>query len=481
MTTEQPAEPGRRISEESATVTGQFRVPGRRVAEPGRGRLSRVGVLGVVIPLLTVGALATVRPPEPPPGASAAVESPVQRTDLVCPADRVGADAVVIANAEAAGPVEVRVRSTTATVEVEGVEAFGANPSVRVRGTGEMAPGLAVARGDAEHGVLCQLPQPQQWFTGVGAGPEHASRLELVNPDGGPAVADVVLFGKDGPLEAPALRGIRVPGSGSVVLDLDSIVPTTSAMAMSVTVNRGRVASFVLDTHDPLGRARAASDWLAPQSTPASTLHLPGLGLRGGTRELVLANPTEVTTRVGIQFATADSEFSATGVDDVELGPGQVRSVPLTKALAKRSARGVRGLVLTADQPILGTLRTIDGTDVTFAPASEPITARSVAALPGAARTLVVTGVSENGRVRWRGLDASGDEVVSESSEVMPGRALQVELPREVEVLDLAVEQTSVHAAVESASPSRGAGRVTLPLVELRATIPVPQVRPALS
>ncbi|WP_442940283.1 DUF5719 family protein [Nocardioides sp. B-3] len=66
--------------------------------------------------------------------------------------------------------------------------------------------------GDAS-AVACAVPPvPSSGSPGVGAAPEHSSTLELVNPDGGPAVADVTVLGPSGPVDVPALRGVTVPG-----------------------------------------------------------------------------------------------------------------------------------------------------------------------------------------------------------------------------------------------------------------------------
>ena len=53
----------------------------------------------------------------------------------------------------------------------------------------------------------CPRPRRETWFTGVGGGAEHTSVIELVNPDDGPAVADITVLGRAGPLDAADLRG----------------------------------------------------------------------------------------------------------------------------------------------------------------------------------------------------------------------------------------------------------------------------------
>ena len=87
-----------------------------------------------------------------------------------------------------------------------------------VNGSGDLAAGLVVTRSGAGSAVGCDRPVPEQWFTGVGASAEHSSTLTLVNPDKGPAVADVTVWDGSALVDVPALRGVRVPGGAHRVL-----------------------------------------------------------------------------------------------------------------------------------------------------------------------------------------------------------------------------------------------------------------------
>ena len=79
-------------------------------------------------------------------------------------------------------------------------------------------------------------PQPDYWFTGVGAASIHSSELELVNPDAGAAIADVEIYGENGILRIDAVRGLTVPGGTATAIDLAETAPDRSELTVHVTV-----------------------------------------------------------------------------------------------------------------------------------------------------------------------------------------------------------------------------------------------------
>ena len=145
--------------------------------------------------------------------------------------------------------------------------------------------------------------------------------LELVNPDPGPAVADITLIGPRGPVDAPSLRGITVPGGRSLRLDLAREIPMRGELAAHVVVSRGRLGVYAADSFDELGRGEAGVDWLAAQQ-PGEDLLLLGLPAGTGTRALVLANDGDDEVRAVVRVVTKDSAFRPQGLDDVRVPPG---------------------------------------------------------------------------------------------------------------------------------------------------------------
>ena len=255
----------------------------RRVAEAARRRPSPLTLLAVAIPLLTVAALAIVRPAETPPTSYAPTERAARPRDGGLPGAAAGRRRPParqhrprLGRARAAG----RPRRTTPTTLDAGIGSVTERESVVVDGSGDLAAGLVVTRSGAGSAVACDRPVPERWFTGAGASAEHASTLTLVNPDKGPAVADVTVWDGSGLVDVPALRGIRVPGSGSTSFDLADVIPSRDALALRVQVSRGRLASSVVDVVDPVGRDRPVREWLPAQAAPAATSYVAGRGRR---------------------------------------------------------------------------------------------------------------------------------------------------------------------------------------------------------
>jgi hypothetical protein len=449
---------------------------GRRADLRARRRPDALTVASVLIPLLTVGALALVRPVDVEPGDRAPETVALERSDVVCPSSGGRSGAVRLGNADGeSGEVVVRRGTRSSDVDLEGSPEVPARGAVTVRAAGELAPGLVAGRVAGRAGTACVRPAPLQWYVGVGAAPEHSSVVELVNPDSGPAVADVFVHGPDGPVDAPRLRGVTVPGNSTTRLDLATTVPTRDELTLRVEVGRGRLGVFVLDRIDELGLGADSSDWLAPQAEPGTRLHLTGLGPRGGERILVVANPSENEARVRLELATDESEFAPAGAEDLRVPAGAVRTLDVGDLLVSRPARGARALVLQSSEPVLGTLRTLADGDLTHAVGTSALVERGATVLFDGAKEMVLTGAADDGEVTWRLSDAAGERVRERSVSLTAGQSAAVGLPEWARVLDLTAGGTGASVAVVGT----GNDRLTWPIPELQVSSSVPDVRPA--
>lgn len=457
-------------------MTDEATPVGRRATGRLRTRLGPIELVAVVVPLITVAALALVRPIDDPATTHPPTEVSLSRATLVCPTALPGTGTVALANADdATGEVTTRI-PIEGTVDLDGTSRQGLKSALVAQAADDLAVGFVGVRyGDAA-AVACSSPQPEQWFTGVGAAPEHSSVLEVVNPDGGPAVADVTVFGPDGPLDVPALRGVTVPGGRTTRFDLADIVPSRDELALQVLVSRGRLGVTVVDRVDELGRGPSSRDWLPSQSEPDTTAYLLGLGGKPGDRTLVLANPGKSEARVDVKVITKDSEFSPADAEEVRVPPGSTRTVDLTDLLQSRAARGSLGLRLDATLPVTASLRTVAGGDLFHAVAGARIAARAALAMPRGPSRLVLSGVDGVGVATYVVLNEKGNEIARERVELTPGEASRIKLPRAGAVLDLIVERSSVSAALEVGPP----GLAVLPLGPLVVQGRVPDVRPAL-
>ncbi len=450
----------------------------RRVAEVTGRRPSPVTLLAVLIPLLTVAALGLVRPADTPATTHAPTGAPLDRSTAVCPPRLPGADRLQFGSARlASGDLALRVgrRDETETLE-DGVASRTERRYVVVNGTGDLAAGLVVTRSGSGSATGCDQPAPERWFTGAGASAEHASTLTLVNPDKGPAVADVTVWDGSGLVDVPALRGIRVPGGRSTSFDLSEVTPNRDALAVRVLVSRGRLASSVVDVVDPVGRDRPVREWLPPQPEPASTSYVPGVGTTPADRTLTLANPGDSEVRVTLQLVSEESEFAPSGVEEVRLAAASVAEVDLGGVLRGRTAEGVQALRLEATGPITASLRTRVPDDLAFSVAGSTVGSETAAALPAGSKRLVVVGASTPGVLTLQAWDEDGRAVVRERRvELTPATAARVRLPDEAVLAVVRVERTGAVVSLEVSDR----GLSVLPLAQLESTSMVPDVRPA--
>ncbi|QWF23695.1 hypothetical protein KM427_08375 [Nocardioides sp. LMS-CY] len=464
---------------------------GRRRTATRRGRLNLTMVLAVVLPLLSVAALLLVRPAEP-----AATTRPPERTTLttatlVCPAGLPGAPELALTtvsddvdgsvrvglgkDAKDAGLVSGRVTTTRAP------------DAVAVTGEDDSAPGLVAGRGGGDEPAVtaCLPPAAGQWFTGVGAGASHRSVLELTNPDGGTAVADVTVLGRNGVVEAPRLRGVSVPGGSSVRLDLATLVPRTDELALEVVTARGRLGVALLDRFDRPGRAPLTQDWLPAQPAPATSNLLLGLAPGTGQRTLAIANPGDDEVRAEVKVVDSESVFAPDGAEEIRVPPRGVARVRVSSIVNAAVGQDALGLQVTSSGPVSAALRSVVGNDLSFATAGSSFDAEATVLVPkqpaegrGAARRRVVlAGATTAGTVTVVALDANGDRLRRRTAEVVPDRGTVVKVPPTARLISVLPERTSVTGAVLTSSAN---GASMLPLtVPVRNGL-VPDVRPGL-
>ncbi|GGO77818.1 DUF5719 family protein [Nocardioides deserti] len=455
--------------------------PSRRAA---RARPSRVldvtVVLAVLLPLLTGGAVLLTRTETPPLPDRSPVEAALGAASVVCPG--LASPVLVTTTSGESGTVVAGAGVDESAVEVAPgrlgeVPGLGDRPVV-VRAEDALAPGLVAGRyADGPLRVAeCAAPAPEQWFTGVGAGAGHSSVLELVNPDNGAAVADVVVTGRAGIVEAPELRGVAVPGRSSVRLDLAELLPRRDELSLRVTTQRGRVFSAVLDRVDELGAGDAAEDHLPPQAEPATSLTLLGLPVGIGERTLLVANDGDSEVRATLRVLDERSVFAPEGIEDVRVPPQSVARVQLGATLGALVADGALGLVVDATGPVTATLRSFVGGDLAHAVPTAGVETATVAAVPPGRKRLVLAGATSTGVVEVVARDASGAELAAKRVEVSPNRGFAVGLPARAVHLTVTPQRTPVVASVVAATGGAGVVR----LHELVRSSLVPDVRPGL-
>ena len=348
------------------------------------GRLARkpgVSLLVAALLLAGLGVTADLTAPQPtaatvPAHADARPAVEVARADAACPDPAVDAKTATRVSLAAPGavggdagegagaPGRARLARLTgvplpdADVTAPGTGSVlataGQGPLV-ARGTAGSAPGMAAgmltrSTADAVRGLagtVCAVPGTDFWFVGSGAVVGQRGRVYLTNPEAAPAVVDVTLYGPDGPIDAPAGRGVPVEAGKQVVRLLDALAPGVTRFAVHVHARSGRIAAAVRDQQVD-GLTPRGADWLPPAAAQARRQVLPGVAAGAGERLLQVVAPGDSDAIVKVKLVTESGSFAPSGLDVLEVPAGSVAQVDLAPATGAAAA----AVTLEADVPV---------------------------------------------------------------------------------------------------------------------------------
>ena len=263
---------------------------------------------------------------------------------------------------------------------------------VAARASGSAAPGLGAgmltrSTADAARGLLgtaCVAPASDFWFVGSGAVVGQRGRVYLSNPEAAPAVVDLTLYGPDGPIAAPAGRGVAVAAGGQQVRLLDALSPGTAVFALHVHARTGRVAAAVRDQQIE-GLTPRGADWVPAAAPPARRQVVAGVVAGSGERRLQVVAPGASDAIVKVRLVTESGSFAPAGLDVIEVSAGSVKDVDLAQFAMGEQV----GVELDADVPVTAAVlvrATGVGplTDVAWTSAGRPLTAATPGVVPEA-------------------------------------------------------------------------------------------------
>jgi len=439
------------------------------------------------VPLLTFAAMGvTSGAPTTPPAAVAPQTTSLTTLQVVCPAPIGSGGHVLLTSAKAAkaSGVQMRLGDQKQTASLARFRTTTTHPStaVVIDARGGLAPGLVASRvNDPEAAAAeCAAPLPEYWFTGVGAASIHASRLQLVNPDSGPAIADIQVLGADGELDVAKVRGVTVPGGAATTIDLAKVVPERHELTLHVSVVRGRLGASMSDSYIS---QKTWHDWLAPQPAPASSNVLLGLAKGGGQRQLVLSNPSDSEVRVGLRVIGKDSTFVPAGFEEIPVPPSSTVVKDVTQVVSQALAKEESGLLITGpdddgnpDTPpttlLTASLRSTAGDDLSHATAV-PLVHEAGLLLPSGKSTLVLAAPEGTGTATVTSYDAAGKQLSSKRVEVKKLTCVALALSETASFVVVKTDKAPLSGAVRVESAK---GVVTLPLTDLVVDALVPHV-----
>jgi hypothetical protein len=357
-------------------------------------------------------------------------------------------------------------------------EVTASSKAVVLSARGGSAVGLAGARltsSPAPASAECVAPQPEVWFNGAGAGGLHESTMLLVNPDRGPAVADITLWTTTGMMDVPVVRGVTVPGGASVEIDLAEVAPTREELTVRVVVNRGRIATTISDTYTPRGGSRR-TDSIPASTEPGTDVVLPGIPRNAAEGLLVVANPGEDAARVTLTVVGAEAEFEPEAFGEIRVPAGQLSAQDLPDEVTTLLASEDVSLRLVSSEPVTAGVRVVSASDFAHFPAVAPADGDSVAIVPASGRrTVVLTATDRSAAVDLEFLGATTSSEENARVRVRPRISTAVEVPAGTRAV-----------VVRSSVPTVGAVRTItsqgVSLAPLRALVTekvIPDVRPA--
>lgn len=450
------------------------RAAGRRAVSAPKSRLDLTTLVAVVLPLVVAAVLLAVRPDAASIAHHAPATTPLSRLSLVCPSALDGKQATETSfgvTAAAAGAVTVGDASIdVAPGTVSDTPAQDA--PVVVTGGGDQAAGLVAALSSTSPLTAydCAPPATDQWFTGIGAGPTHASVLELVNPGAGPAVVDVEVLTDTGPLPVQDLLGITVEGHGSRQFDLGQVVPRTGVMALHATVARGQVGIAVRDRGERLTGGVTTEDWLPAQQAPSPTNLMLGVQPGSGRHTLAIANGGDDQVSASLKLVTAASEFAPDGLEPVDVPPHTVVSVVLDVLLGAQ--QDVVGLEVDSTGPVTTALRSIVGGDLSILVPGDTLTAGTTLIVPPGTKRLILAGADAVGVATLTARDAAGAPLGEQRISLAPDLAGVYDVPDQAVRIDLSPARTALQGAVLIT----GAGSAVVRLRALPSSALVPAV-----
>ena len=139
--------------------------------------------------------------------------------------------------------------------------------------------------------TACQAPAPEHWLVGGDAATGRETLLLLANPSTVAVTVNLEVFSEGGQVAAAGLNGISVAAQSETIVPLSSLIPETKTFAIRVLSRSGAIAAW-LQQRTVRGLLYAGADFVAPVTTFAKKLAIPGLLIRGAadSSALIAAN-----------------------------------------------------------------------------------------------------------------------------------------------------------------------------------------------
>jgi hypothetical protein len=266
----------------------------------------------------------------------------------------------------------------------------------------------------------------ESWFVGLGSGAKHESRLQLTNLSDVLAVADISLWGAEGPIEEVGAEGIVLKPRETRSLNVSKLADGEPELAVRVERRRG---AFAVTAFDSSSRVFGGSEAPAPTLAPRRDQILAGLPAGARNRTLVVVNPSTATSRLSVSVLGRRGTFSPRGLDAVRVPAGRVTALPLPAGIGSdgvslrvRSERPVAVVARVAeakdDYAYFGSTHELDG------PALVPVDLGGGTSRP----RLTLTAPAGKAAITLTGFDARMQKLATERHKFPAGTTSTVAL-----------------------------------------------------
>ena len=204
-------------------------------------------------------------------------------------------------------------------------------------------------------GTICTTGISDSWFVGGSADITGQSVLSLVNSGLSDAIIKVIVYSEKG---RGSELSYTVKQSSQKDIRLDSITPGSTAVALHLTTQTGRVTSYLFDERKK-GLRNFGGDYVNAQDEATQEVFIGGVPTFAGkgvkvTHRIRLMNASDVATAASIQIANRSGVITPVGLDAVDLKPGIVREIPLDGELGNDPL----SIKIVADQKIVASVYT---------------------------------------------------------------------------------------------------------------------------
>jgi hypothetical protein len=168
-------------------------------------------------------------------------------------------------------------------------------------------------------------------------------------------------------------------------LDLIEVAPQADELAVHVEASRGRVVAGLADSFATQPAASPGVEWVPGQPNTSRVLRLGPLPRSADGRTLVVANPTDREAIVEVKISGQSGTFAPSGLEQLTVPPQSVATTDLGDSVGDDAST----VVLRSQAPVSATVRSSDGSDVTYAGAVPVLDGPAAAVLAEGAKAEV--------------------------------------------------------------------------------------------